>query len=369
MTRSNDTRERRSVGRHIVAAAFVLVAGVLVGCGDDDSFNAGPAFDPGLAARLQARLDDARVQLHTLGSVAGVQTADGAVWLGASGSNAPDQKTALRPEDRFRVASITKMFTAALVMKLIEEGRLHLEDTLDSWYPSFPGAPQITIRHLLSHTSGVADYLSRVHLRRHYEPDAVIDIAAAAGLLSPPGTQFSYANTNYFLLARIIEKTLGSSYGATLHSRLLDPLRLTETFLAGYEEIPGGFVRGGLLVVEGHYQDVTDTIDPSLLWSAGGLVSTAADLLRWSRLLFGGHAVAKRSVAAMMTEQLEGSRYGLGLRLIQGSIGTRYGHHGRINGFSSTLFAVPSRGVAVVTLCNDWGACELIADDLCPVLE
>lgn len=342
-----------------VGLVSALLFAAAWGCGGSVSTEPPAAsFDPVLAMRLQAQLDQSREQFKVLGAVVGVQSANGALWFGASGSATPDQKVALRTTDRFRVASITKLFTAALVMQLVQEQRLRLEDTLDTWYPSLPDARQITIRMLLTHTSGIAEYIDMVNQRKHWEPDALIDVAVAGGLLYAPGSQFTYSNANYILLARVAEKITGSSYRAELRNRLLEPLGLDQTFLEGEEEIPGGFVRGGLRLGTG-YQDYTNSIDASVIWSAGGLVSNAADMLSWARALFVGQVLRPESLAvltapAVLNDGTEISDAG-SMDIVRAASGTRYGHFGGIPGFASSLFFLIERQLAVVALCNDWG--------------
>ena len=345
----------------------------LASCGDAGGSGHGvAAFDPVLAAQLQARLEQSRAQFRGLGSVAGVRTADGAVWLGASGSATVDGSVPMAASDRFRVASVTKMFTAALVFLLVEDGRLLLDDPIDVWYPALPEAGQITIRMLLGHTSGIADYFDLVDQQQHWEPDALIQAAVAGGLLDPPGEAFHYSDTNYVLLARIVEKITASTYRTELRRRLLDPLLLDDTFLEGEEQIPGGIVQGARLNGDA-YEDISDAIDPSLGWAAGGLVSTASDLLRWTEALFGGHVLRRQSLDAMLApatlnDGTEIADSGHGVDIAMSPAGARYGHLGGLGGFASSVFDLPDREISIVVLSNSQPAAWFVAEDLWDVV-
>ena len=166
----------------------------------------------------------------------------------------------------------------------------------------------------------------------------------------------------------MIEKITASTYRAELRNRLLGPLRLDQTFLEGEEDIPGGFVQGTRRR-GGTYEDITHAIDPSLGWSAGGLVSNAPDLLQWVRALFGGRLLRPESLAAMETparlsDGAQVSDTGSGVDIRELGAGTRYGHLGGISGFSSSVFDLPNRRLAVVVLSNSEAAAWFVAEDL-----
>jgi D-alanyl-D-alanine carboxypeptidase len=291
--------------------------------------DAGHEADAGaLFARLQSALEQRRAADGGLGVVAGVRFPDGGTWLGASGHLDAARSRTVRADDTVRIYSITKTMTAALIMQLAAEGRLSVDDPLDRWFPGFPLAQQITLRHLLSHTSGTFDYLqdTDVYLGRMmpWLPDGLIGEAAGHPPAFLPGEQNAYSNTNYLMLGRIAEQVAQQPYGALLRSRLFTPLGLTHTWLEGAEQRPMGIGDG--LVVFG------DVVHPSVSWSAGAVQSNIPDLLEWFDALSRGRVVPPRELQQMQTavtlNDAGTALYGLGLVVSPASDGALYGHLG-----------------------------------------
>jgi D-alanyl-D-alanine carboxypeptidase len=233
--------------------------------------------------------------------------------------------------DRFRIGSITKTFTAAVLLQLVGENALALDDPLDRHYLGFPRGDVLTLRHLASHTSGIYDvaYDGEVVGNSHekWDPDDLIAIAAAEPALFAPGAEYSYSNTNYLLLGRVIENATGRSFAGEVRARLLDRFRLEDTFVETDEPVPGGMARGYFVGA-----DLTDQIDPSTGWAAGGMVSNATDVVRWLELLVDGpvHAPELRDAMQERARPADGSKpnYGIGLHLEASEHGVLYGHSG-----------------------------------------
>src|SRR5438876_2447537 len=144
----------------------------------------------------------------------------------------------LSPDDRFRIGSITKTFVAVVVLQLVGEHRLRLDDTVERWLPGLvPGGRRITVRELLEHTSGLADYpndsgfLRRTlaQPRRHWEPGELVRVAVAMGPVARPGRRFIYGSTNYILLGMIAQRVAGTSLARQLRDRIFWPLGLQDT--------------------------------------------------------------------------------------------------------------------------------------------
>ena len=198
------------------------------------------------ATQLTEALDRARATIGAAAATAVILRAN-CTWNGASGRADVPNDVAVRPSDRLRVGSVTKTFTAALVLQLVNEGTLGLDDVLESWVPGVANGGAISIEQLLRHTSGVADYLDQGFFplaSEQWTPEQIVAYANAKPPAFAPGTNWGYSNTNYILLGMIIERATGSSYHQQLRSRLLDPLQLADTFVEGDEDIPGGFIRG-----------------------------------------------------------------------------------------------------------------------------
>lgn len=314
------------------------------------------------ASELQPALDEAIEHFHGVGLAARVTTPDGS-WAGASGY-ASAQKTPLRPDDRFRVASITKVFVAVTVLQLVEEGKLALDDTLDRWFPKVPHAGDITVRNLLNHTSGIPDYLGddevQEHIREAWKPEELVARAVSGGKLDfTPGTKHDYSNTNYIILGRIIERTTGKPVAEEIRRRILKPLALNDTFMEGYEK--------GTLRVRGYMQDPdtglnqdsTDTEHPSVSWTAGSMVSSTGDLTRLFRGLFSGKLLSASMLKQMTapTKLSDGGveeSYGLGLERTRTPWGMLYYHTGSIPGFLSEVGYMPAHDTTIAVLSNSF---------------
>jgi len=301
------------------------------------------AFDPALAAALQSTLEATTAQEHSPGGLLGVAAPSGPVWLGATGQANIALKIGMTTGTHFRIGSITKTFTAALVLLLSEEGKLSLDDAIAKWFPAFPSADLITLKHLLSHTSGIYNYTAspafRKDMGKPWTPQQLVELAGAQPLLFSPGAKFAYSNTNYIMLGMIIESVTQSTWSQQLHERLLQRLGLDETFIEGTDTIPTPFASGYRL--SGNTcTDVTAATHPSAPWAAGAIVSTTADLLSWGKALIGGQVLKPDSLKAMLSKVAtinSSTSYGLGM-FIQESAGSRdYFHGGTVYGTNAIL--------------------------------
>jgi D-alanyl-D-alanine carboxypeptidase len=244
----------------------------------------------------------------------------------------------LRTGDRFRIGSVTKTFVAAVVLQLVDEGVLRLDDTAENWVPGLlPGGEGITIRELLSHTSGLPDYVDDLPRSADpsWQPHDLIELA----LEDPQGAprRFSYASTNYLVLQLVVEEAAGADLAEQLERRIVEPLGLEETsFEPGSlrGEHAHGYrppSHGG--VVTGRPVDVTD--EPATwAWGAGAIVSTADDVARFFRALLEGEVVPPDLLEEMQMLVPAGrNRYGLGLAVYPTPCGPAWGHTGNANGY------------------------------------
>ncbi|MEU6585480.1 serine hydrolase domain-containing protein [Nocardia sp. NPDC046763] len=265
-----------------------------------------------------------------------------------------------------RIGSVTKTFTAAIVMQLVAEGRIKLDAPIDTYLPGALAGDGIdgrviTVRQIMQHRSGIpefsgqpgADELVAASENTVLTPTEALAIALRQPAKFAPGTQFSYTNTNYIVLGMLIEKVTGRTYSTELEERIVRPLGLHDTYLPGPGErdIRGEHPHG--------YQDgpggVTDVsrIEPSIPWSAGALVSTGHDLNTFWRALVDGKVVPSRELAEMTTPQIaateeEGLGYGLGVGSTELSCGVRFiGHSGGIPGYYTNSGATDKRAVTI----------------------
>lgn len=258
------------------------------------------------------------------------------------------------PETRFRLASITKQFTAAAILQLAEQGKVSLDDPVSKYYPAAPEAwAPITVKHLLTHSSGIPSYTAIQGFfggpsRVDRTPEEIIALTRDKPLEFKPGEKYAYNNTGYVLLGHVIAKASGQTYQAYLQDHIFTPLGLKDT---GYDFsetiIPRRAAGYGLF---GGKIGNAPYLAMSLPHAAGSLYSTADDLLAWQQALLAGKVISPASVTAMFTDQ--GFGYGYG-QFIEVRDGKRFWNHaGGINGFVTMLALYPDDGLTIVVLSN-----------------
>jgi D-alanyl-D-alanine carboxypeptidase len=239
------------------------------------------------------------------------------------------------PDTKFPLASVTKQFTSAGIMLLVQDGKLALTDPISKYKASPPAWKAVTIQHLLTHSSGMGD-----------------KNPAHPALLFAPGTAYEYSNTGYFLLTDAIEKASGQSFGEFLRSRIFAKLGMDNTSnTAG----PSDIVRGYSRSPDGQWQG-GQPLDPGPGDGAGGVYSTLDDMLAWSRSLDTNIILSASTRAAMFTDY--GHGYGFGWRL-----SPKYGrgliwHTGLMPGFAAVLDRFPEEQLTVVAMTNNTGLIE-----------
>jgi D-alanyl-D-alanine carboxypeptidase len=286
-----------------------------------------------------AALDAARAHGGAYG-VAFAAVRDGSViWAGASG-RARDGRTELSPTSPLVIGSVTKTFVAATVLQLVDEGRIGLEDPVRRHLPQLRQlSADITVAQLLDHTSGLADLFNDT-TRRGLEEEPTRSWAAAevlATLHEPwyaPGEGWAYANTNYYLLAMLIEAVTDAPLADELDARFLDPLDLEATSM-----LDGGEVGSPL-----------DEAWTTIFWGSGAMGASAVDLARWGDALYAGDLLSRESRAAML--DFNGHDYGLGAQRLEVGDTDGYGHTGLLNTYTTLLFHVPQEGVTIALLVN-----------------
>jgi D-alanyl-D-alanine carboxypeptidase len=277
----------------------------------------------------------------------------------ASGFADVEAGRALRPNDRFRIGSVTKTFVAAVVLQLVDEDVLALDDTAERWLPGLlPGGAGITLRELLSHTSGLPDYVDDLPLSADAasQPRDLIDLA----LEDPQGSprRFSYASTNYLVLQLVVEEATGADLAEELERRIFQPLGLEET------SFEPGSVTGPLAhgyrppshagVVTGSPVDVSDE-PASWAWGAGAIVSSAGDVARFFAALLRGRIVPQPLLSEMQTLVPAGrNRYGLGLAVYPTPCGAAWGHTGNANGYVTIAWNTRDARRQVVLMTNSY---------------
>jgi CubicO group peptidase (beta-lactamase class C family) len=271
---------------------------------------------------------------------------------------------AATPRSVYRIGSVTKQFTAAAVMQLVEQGKVQLDDSIATWLPTLPLAWRgVTVRQLLNHTSGIPSYtdIGKSWVRRWGEemtPDTLVALTANAPMWFAPGSNWRYDNTGYVVLGMLIEKVTGRSWGADLEARFTIPLGLTSTRNCLNDPIIKDRVRGYSRDKSGWGN--APYLAMSQPFSAGALCSTIGDLTKWNRALHTGKVVSAASYQLMITPTGPAATselkygFGLGVDSIAGRV--MISHGGGIHGFITGNVWIPSAELSITVLTNSGSA-------------
>jgi len=384
----------------LIALAAVVVA-IVTACGSTATPAPGPTPTPSptvtptvaplssMVAVPTTRLDaPANLQVGTASAAAlqkaltniaagvpGVQAAvvypDGSTWAGSAGKAVIATGQAMTGDTLLAIGSVTKTFTGAVVMKLVEQGTLSLADPLSKYLPSFPNAANITLLELLNHTSGISDifephayYYIQARKSVRWTPDRTLTQIGAPYFA--PGQGYHYSSTNYIILGMVVEAATGQTLASLIRSDFLTPLGLDHTFLQS-EETPVGPLAHGYLGSVKSPKDVSagQTLIPyvsaaTAVGAAGGMASTATDVARWASALYSGRVFGPATLASILDTTATVPYklyypYGLGVEeyVLNGHLA--WGHRGHVDGFWSMVVYVPDSGIAVALLANaDW---------------
>jgi D-alanyl-D-alanine carboxypeptidase len=345
-----------------VALTVLLISSVSSGVADTQE-------QPPTRKDVQTALEEA-VAAGVPGIALAIRTPEGGEFL-AAGDASLKQQRPLRPEDHFRIASVTKAFTAAVVMDLIEEGKLSLDDTVERWEPGLlDKGNSITVRNLLGHTSGLPEYTKNEEFLEAFtsgkdlSPREVVSFVSSEALAFEPGTRYEYSDTDNIVLGLIIEAATGRSYEVELRSRILEPLGLQATILPHSPQMPDPHAQGYQYDPEGDGtgkpDDVTTALDPDAAWASGALISTPGDVSRFFSALLGRELVGEEALEQMKeTVAGEGSPPGPGLKHAGLGIfsytlpcGEVWGHTGQFPGYQAFGAATPDGRGALAMMVN-----------------
>ncbi len=263
------------------------------------------------------------------------------------------------PETRHRIGSLAKAFTAAIILQLVDEGRLDLDAPITGALPAFRAdhAERVTLHHLLSHTSGVGVTTpDRSDSERHrpYTPDEVVRLTNFSGLLHEPGSRYRYSSLGYNLLAAIIEQTEGKPFEAVLRERILDPLGMRATGLVSSDPNPQGRSLSYDRMMWGETEEAPQ-LDESFVIGARGMYSTVDDLYRWNRAVGGDELLTAESRTRMLLHGSSKSRYGWGIDTYafgDGAAGTLVYGYGGTRGAATLTFRLLDDRHLIVLLGN-----------------
>ena len=273
-----------------------------------------------------------------------------------------ERKQPVTADTRFRIGSITKQFTASGILRLQEAGKLQVTDLLSKFFPDFPRGGEVTLQHLLTHTSGIHGYTETPGFMQNVtKPTSPVDLIASIKGFPydfKPGERWNYSNSGYFLLGNIVEKVSGQEYGDFLHQTFFAPLGMADTGVYRNDKPPSG-AAVGYEYENGQFKKALDW-DMSWAGGAGAIYSTVKDLYRWNEAVFGGRVLNKENLAAafspVVTEEnkndksADGYGYGWGISHFRGA--REVSHNGGLNGFLSALIRFPEQNFTVVVLIN-----------------
>jgi D-alanyl-D-alanine carboxypeptidase len=374
---------RRLVAALVGCLALTLIpAGTAAaeghGHGEDQGHGSRRPFPAPVAAKLQQALAAARQGYAVPGMAVAVHEPGVGDLHVTAGSADIASKTPITPATHFRIGSVTKTFTATVILQLVQEHRLSLSTDVDRWFPQLPYAERITIRDLLDMHSGIFDeggggsslaVAANAHPTASWTPAQIVAFAIKDGS-KPPGVTFSYSDTNYVMLGAIAEAVTHTRFDRLLARRILRPLHLEHTSFpttslampspaaTAYQVgLPGGNPAHPEVVV-------AQTLNPSVLAGAGAMISTLPDMERWARALGTGELLTPKlqrlrldlmassftfgGLPGVANPNSYPAGYGLGIIGVDNFLG----HNGIVNGFTSDVWFDPSSGATIVVLFN-----------------
>lgn len=267
-----------------------------------------------------------------------------------------EKKTTNKPHTVFEIGSVTKQFTATAIMMLQEKGLLNVKDPIYKYIPDYPKGNKIKIYNLLTHTSGLPEYLQFVKslesVKHTYTPKALIELFKNKPLDFKIGTRFQYSNSNYILLGYIIEKVSGMKYEDFIKRNIFKPLRMNNTgFLSNQAPIKDKAIGYSMIDQENNAYTKSSEMESSLPYSAGEIYSTVEDLYKWNNALFTEKLIKKESLNKMFTPDLED--YGFGWRIKKASDESKIVFHGgNIPGYTAFIERNINKKNTIIILSN-----------------
>ncbi|WP_344032496.1 serine hydrolase domain-containing protein [Streptomyces luteireticuli] len=361
-------------GAGVVRAATVAVSSVVLAVTGITGATAAPVAGAPApdAAGVRTALERT-VGAGAPGAFAVIRDGEGAPQSVAVGKANLDG-TPMNADWRFRVGSNTKMFTAVLVMRLAEQGRIDLDRPMRDYLPAgtLPENWTMTVRQVMQHRAGIYDHTNDLleqsgeettaafekRIRNTvYTPADMVALSVKHGVQYTPGTRYTYSNTDYVLLGMAVEHLTGRSYADVLRTEVIEPLGLTRTsFVVPDKTIAGPHITG-YLTNDDRSKPLLDSTESngSWVWSAGAVISSAADMDRFVGALLGGRLVSDaslRQMTAALPTPTAKIAYGLGLREVSLSCGKVYGHGGIVQGYQTQSFATRDGKRTVVAFAN-----------------
>jgi D-alanyl-D-alanine carboxypeptidase len=334
------------------AFAVVVVAALTIFVGAVPAASAKRASLPQLARTL--------VRSGAPGAIVYLRTPT-ATRAGTAGYADRNAHVSMRASDRYRIASVTKAFVSVVILQLESEGRLDIDDSVEKWLPGLvPNGAAISLRELMSHTSGLFDYTADTDFgnavlanpARTWTPHELLAYGLRHAPLFAPGSSYSYSNTNYILLGLVAEAVTGKPLGQLLQERIFTPLALTSTSFPLVIELDATFVHGYVSLNGSPLIDAAPLLSPSFAWAAGGIVSNTRDVTAFYRALLTGKLLPKTQLDEMKAPPANAGTYGLGIATDFTTCGRAFGHTGDIPGWRNEVLATANGKRQAVVMVN-----------------
>jgi D-alanyl-D-alanine carboxypeptidase len=356
----------------ITIAMVMLLVLIPLCAGSCVSSGGGQPFSKDIQEKLGEGVEATMARFGVPGAIIGVWVPGKGEWLSVRGE--ADVKTGAKPKlsDHVRIGSVTKTFTATVILQLVDEGKLTLEDKLNKFVlgVTVPNQDKITVRNLLNMTSGLYDFTASdqfwadfyANPTKPWVPKQLVAITAARPPKAEPGQEYDYCNTNYILLGLIIEKVTGGSVKEEITTRTIDKLGLKNTSFPIGTSMPDPFMHGYTTTLTNPgATDIKSLTDisiqtPTGWWTAGAVISDLQDLKTWVKALADGTLVSP----AMHEQQVKFSapdteNYGLGINNAKFLVG----HSGEVPGYNSTVYTQPGvNGATIIILINRYPSSE-----------
>ena len=339
--------------------------------------SAAPQPAPPLQARVKAYLDEWRTSSTFPGAAVGIVLKDGSSFAVTTGVSDRTAQTPVKPDDLFMAGSTGKTFFAAVAVQLIEAGRLDLDAPISKylgtrpWFNRLPNGKDITVRMLMTHTSGLVRYEMnpkftadlRAQPDKSWTPEEEIAYLFDATPPFAAGQGWDYSDTNYIVLGMILEQITGTKLYDEVRTRFLEPLKLTRVIPSNSRRIPGlvpGYAgaRDPLGLPDEVMSNGQFVVNPQFEWTGGGYATSPLDLARWGHALYTGRAIGASGRKLMIDAAVPArlgpeTRYGLGVIVRAATpAGPAWGHSGFFPGYVTELIHLPDAGITLAIQLN-----------------
>jgi len=342
--------------KHSCLLSFLFFISLLFySCGGSPS-NDVQSFSPEIVAEFEEIIDENMVQYNSPAVIAGVWVPSQGTWIKAKGYADITTGRKVERDDYVRIGSITKTFTITVLLQLVDEGKIHLNDTLNIYFPGVQKLANITVRELANMTSGLfnvdddPNFLETFLANpfKKWTPQEILNISLGHDPVFEPGTGYHYSNVNTIIVGMIIEKVTGNKIEKEIENRIITPLNLSHTSFPTDYQIPDEHMCGYWDPnKDGDLQDMT-FFDPSIAWTAGAMISTLDDLHVWAEVLAEGELLKPETQQERLTWNGYGDipyeKYCLGIAYM----GPFLGHTGGIQGYVSVMFYLPEKKATII---------------------